>query len=262
MTVDVVLDTVPIQLPEERVTADQLLELAKLNPSRELYRASRAGLLPVDKNDQLIVKLGDVFISKEKKHDPFFVLNFSGVAALGALVLSIFSLLFTVTSNRETGERDAVKAAYDRFLEFGRHQAQFPETGHLFVLPDAYPRVSALVGVAVANKTKEERAQLLIKERGMAQYILTHFESTLYDKKAADRFWDTTRANFQNEVLDYFTGRLLRNPRLLWYWDPKGGNLTAEFEKETIEYYNNSVIRNPNSPLTQTPDSKGPLALD
>lgn len=262
MAIDVILDTISISVPEEHVTASQLLELGKQSPSRELYRASRSGLLQTDKSDQFVVRPGDVFISREKKRDPFFVFNFAGIAALAALLVSLGSLAFTVMSNRETGERDAVKAAYDRFLEFGRHQAQFPETTHLFVLPEVCGSTSALVGVAVEKKPKEERALLLLKERGMAQYIFTHFESTLYDKQAADRFWDTTRANFQNEVLGYFTGRLLRNPRLLWYWDPQGGNLAAEFEKGTVQYYNDNVLRHPKSPITQTPDAKGPLALN
>jgi hypothetical protein len=257
MAIDILVDTVSFSAPEERVTGTQLLQLANLKETRELYRASRSGLIEVGKDDQFTIKSGDVFISKEKRREPFFVFNATTIAALIALGVSAFSLIFTVMSNREAGEHEAVKAAYDRFLDFSQQQGQFLETSHLFVLPDSYKTVAALVAAAFNDASPDKRARLLLKERAMANFIFTHFEATFYDEKSADRFWNSSRSAFQKEVLNYFTGRLLRNPRLLWYWDPKGGNLADMYESATIAYYNEHVFNDKAKP--PQPDPHGPL---
>ena len=52
------------------------------------------------------------------------------------------------------------------------------------------------------------------------------------------------RADFLTEVLSYLTGRLLQNPRLLYYWDKDGGNLSVYFEDGTKDHYTKNVLHN------------------
>lgn len=63
------------------------------------------------------------------------------------------------------------------------------------------------------------------------------------------------RKEFLKDVLTYFTGRLLQNPRLLYLWDKNGGQLCSHYEKETIEYYDKNVLKG-------KMDSIGPYYLD
>lgn len=47
--------------------------------------------------------------------------------------------------------------------------------------------------------------------------------------------------DFLDDVLAYFTERLLLNPRLLWLWSAEGGNMRADFEPPTRAYYDAHV---------------------
>ena len=94
MAIDIVLDTIPISVPDERTTAIQLFQLAKQNTTRELFRATRSGLVRMGSDDQFVVRPGDVFISREGKREPFVVFNLNTIAAVIALLFSAFSLIF------------------------------------------------------------------------------------------------------------------------------------------------------------------------
>jgi hypothetical protein len=122
---------------------------------------------------------------------------------------------------------------------------------HVFVLPGAYESVARDVREAVKISTPEEKARYRLSERAMADYLFSLFEETLYDYRSALAFGDTNRASFEKETLDYFTVRLLRNPRLLYYWDKSGGHLSAEYSPKTIEYYEQHVLNDKVAPLKE-----------
>ena len=144
------------------------------------------------------------------------------------------------------------------FLELTKLPESDPAMGHLVVMPDRYEVVERLVSRSAAGSTDAERAALLIRERFIANYIFTLFEYALYQRSRASWFSPEKRA-FSEEVLNYFTSRVLRNPRLLWYWSSQGGGLSTYYEISTRQYYDDRVLHNSADPLQQRPDPLGPF---
>jgi hypothetical protein len=142
-------------------------------------------------------------------------------------------------------------------------QLNTPEAMHVFVLPNVYYKVACDVKRAVIESQPADMARFRLKERAMADYIFSIYEYTVLDYLAAQSFMgDSRRAKLDEETLTYFTEDLLRNPRLLWYWNPTGGRLAAEYRHETVGHYKDHVLMNPNKPLTEKTDSVGPLGDD
>ncbi len=141
----------------------------------------------------------------------------------------------------------------------GRTELSVPETTHIFGLPDSYDSAYAQVRESESGIGAAQRSLLVIKERAMADYIFALFEYTLYDFQSASKFGNQERALFEKDVLDYFTGKPLRNPRLLWYWDERGGKLSSEYEAKTRQYYADHALHDPQAPLIEKSDPKGPL---
>jgi hypothetical protein len=108
--------------------------------------------------------------------------------------------------------------------------------------PDSYDMVSHQVKLAATGLSDADKAKMRLKERAFADYIFSTFEYPLYQLERSNAFFDAPKAHFMQEVVDYFTGRLLRNPRLLYFWSSTGGNLSREYETWTNNYYNQHVL--------------------
>lgn len=67
------------------------------------------------------------------------------------------------------------------------------------------------------------------------------------------------RERFLQEVLDYLTGRLLRNPRLLYLWSKSGGNLQVFFEELTRKHYNDHILKDLGEGISGNVDAAGPF---
>jgi len=59
----------------------------------------------------------------------------------------------------------------------------------------------------------------------MADYLFSVFEANLIDYQSSSALQEPKRREFEKGVLDFFTVKLLRNPRLLYYWD--GGKVVS-----------------------------------
>ena len=95
----------------------------------------------------------------------------------------------------------------------------------------------------------------------MADYLFSIYEYMVLDYNASRSFFgDDRRAEEDRKAILYFTNDLLRNPRLLWYWNPKGGQLESEYRQETKEHYDEHVRKTPGKSLQE--DETGPLADD
>src|SRR5208282_4018412 len=104
-------------------------------------------------------------------------------------------------------------------LDLTKMPANQTEVAHLVALPNKYDEVSLLVSRTFVGSSEKDLAVAMLKERFIANYIFTLFEEALYQKdRAANELVNSAKSKFNQEVLDYFTGRVLRNPRLLWYW--------------------------------------------
>ena len=186
-------------------------------------------------------------------------IDFSRITSLIALVISIISLSYSYISSRESSASDAVKTSYSIFLDMSKMQQQNSKVMHVFALSNVYPEVARRVHAATKDLSDAEKNQLILAERSLADYIFTTFEYSLYEHKVAEQFHDTAKAKFLQEVLDYFTTRQLRNPRLLYYWNRDGGGLSVEYEDWTNKYYDEHVLHDKNQPLVETPDPTGPI---
>lgn len=200
--------------------------------------------------------------ANESEHDispdpkaPFAVkFKVSELLSLLALAFSIYSAQSTWRFSSDTISVQAIKGAYDTFYDINRMQLANPDVSHMFATPENYSTVISQVTETMVGTSVKEQSLLRLKERAVALALFTIFERNLYEWKQAEAVGDSKRAVFLQEVLNYFTGRLLRNPRLVYYWKLTPGGLATYFETSTQQYYQT------NAELpTLVPDYIGPF---
>jgi hypothetical protein len=183
-----------------------------------------------------------------------------GLLPVIALILSILSTIFSVFTFQENSSDEAIRSQYQLFLDLTKLPASETAIAHLVALPSKYDEVSSLVSRAFQGSSEKEIAAAMLKERFIANYIFTLFEETLYQKnRAANQVINSAKSKFSQEVLDYFTGRALRNPRLLWYWAANGGGLSEYYEVSTQKYYRDRVLSVQDGQPLPIPDPVGPI---
>lgn len=178
-----------------------------------------------------------------------------------ALVVSGFSAYSSYTSSRDTAKSQVIQQSYEGFYQLTRLQLENWQLSHMFALPDQYDGVTKLVETSFRSLDSNQQAELVLKERAIADIIFSMYEQAFYQLNQANEARDTTRASFLQEVINYLTGRLLRNPRLLYYWSESGGRLASSYEDATRKHYESNVLHNPRLPLQQSPDPAGPLVV-
>ncbi len=154
-----------------------------------------------------------------------------------AFAVSAYALYVSRTEARKARDEDTVRSSYDEFEQLGRLRMDHWRASHLFETPDNYAQVKYHLAIALAPLTEAAHSQLLLSERAVAIVIFDLFEETCYQHERAEKQGDRDRVDFLKTVLDYFTGRLLANPRLRWLWSAHGGNMRAFFEPQTVELY-------------------------
>ena len=182
--------------------------------------------------------------------------------ALIALTVSLTSAYFTIKNSRDNSTQQAIDNTYKTFYDICITNLANWDLLHLYTVPESYDSVKANIHLAISPLTKEKRAQYLLKERAFANYLLGVFEQILYQYNQSKESGNSKRADFLKDVLDYFTGRVLRNQRLLYLWDVNGGKLSIYYEDGTKEYYNRNVLNDKKHPLMFKQDPVGPYYLD
>jgi hypothetical protein len=158
------------------------------------------------------------------------------LAILGGL-LGIFNYMTAKDLAAENSGYEALKNSYAKYYDLGRELLRAPEVSHIYALKGSYQAVVNDVRVHMQDADKKTKAHGRLLERAMADYIFTAFEETLLDYRMAQDSGDQKRTQIDEDRLAYFTGDLLRNPRLVWWWWEDGGGLVEEYTKETREYY-------------------------
>ncbi len=161
-----------------------------------------------------------------------------------ALFLSMFSFYTSEKAQRDVARVDVIKTEYGLFHDLAQIQLQYPMMEHLLSSSgEAYDLNVAAVKAASASIPELERAKLRLQERAVAHYIFTTYEESFY-------LWqqsvgtDQRRAELAQDDLLYFNDTLCNNPRLLWYWDSKGGGkLSREFAVDLRNYYKENVLK-------------------
>jgi len=178
------------------------------------------------------------------------------ILSVSALAVSLITISHESLEHSDSLTSDVIRNAYSDFLTLCDLRAQYPKQSHIFETPENYEWNKALVVQATATElaNPEERARLQLEEAALAQRTLAMFEHSYYQWQHAVETADRPRVEFLKAVLDYFTARVLTNPRLLWYWSPAGANLSEHYETSTREYYDKNV-----RPAGRPMDAYGPF---
>ena len=183
---------------------------------------------------------------------------FPHIIAVAALVISIISATFTYRSYTDLASSEAIREQYQDFYQLAQVQAENAQLAHIFTLSDKYDEVFKQVKESASGLSGEERLKMILKERSLAMYIFTVFEHLVYQSYRVQSFGDQKRITFYREMLEYFTTKLLRNPRLLYFWDESGGSLGQHYEVYTRDYYTAHVLQGV-SPINKFADIVGPF---
>lgn len=163
------------------------------------------------------------------------------LVALASASLAGYSLYVSRRSEAHIRTIEAVTTLYDEFDALGQLRVDNWELAHLLELPENYESAWNNVRLAVGPLDDMRQHELLIRERAVANRIFSLFEQVHYYATQAKQEKRTERLAFLGEVLEYFTGRLLCNPRLRYIWDPDGGNAAAYFEPDVLDLYRRSI---------------------
>lgn len=182
----------------------------------------------------------------------------AAIMALFAVAISISGVIISKRFHTDSSKTSILEKQYNAFNELGMMRIEHHTLNHLFEVPENYAKTLLLVIDALNNPSKEKIAETTLKERALAMYTFQVFEHTHYQYLHSKKLEDNDRLEFLKEVLEYFTGRLLNNPRLLYFWSKKGGNLCVYFEQTTIDYYENNLLTKKDEILTSM-DRNGPF---
>lgn len=177
------------------------------------------------------------------------------LTACVAVLISVYGALRAVHAHHETLATETVVQLYGHFQTLSDLRMANWELSHLFELPSNYDEVSRSLAVALGPLSEARQEELLLKERAIALRIFDLFEQVLYQKTTADRYHDPARREFLQSVLDYFTGRWLRNPRLVHLWRTA---MSESYETATIAYYDRHVVDAIVAPEVLRLDAAGP----
>jgi hypothetical protein len=194
---------------------------------------------------------------RKSKRDP--LLTPALIVSIVALLASVISIYLNLASTRDSTKSQAIREAYGTFFDLARLQLGNPQQSHLFAVPRQYPEVRSAVAASVQGLSSAQKVELSLKERAVADYVFTLYEQNLYLRRQADAAGDEGRSQFLGEVEAYLTGRLLRNPRLLFYWRADGGGLSDLYEEDTKKHHREKVATDKQVPLTEPEDAAGPF---
>jgi hypothetical protein len=172
-----------------------------------------------------------------------------------AVVVSIAAAWVSLHAQREVIRSETVTATFEGFRRVSELRVSCWQAAHVLETPENYDRTVGLLRTALADTAPAEIAEMLVRERAVAIAVVQIFEESVFQYEHATRLRDAGRARFLEDVLGYYTERLLLNPRLLWLWAPEGGNMRADFEPATRSYYDAHVQVPKGAPV----DSVGPF---
>jgi hypothetical protein len=179
------------------------------------------------------------------------------VISVLALATSVGSAYYVSMQHGDTEQATLLRQTYSDFAELNDVSIDNWESVYMFALPDQYESLVKSIGDVIARRSDSEKAQLKLRERAIAEAVFTRYEHAYYQWQHATHVGDKARETFLLQVLQYFTKKLLRNPRLLWYWSEHGANLRAHFEADVTRYYDEQVLKDHANQIVKSPDAIG-----
>jgi len=155
-----------------------------------------------------------------------------------ALTLSVVTIYLGYRNRRRDVPFDVIPKSYERYYDMNRIELQYPHLTHLFVTYDKYQQIKSLVVQSTHDLDNEKRSAYLLQERAVVDLLMSYYEQILYQ-------WESTgdkEREFVASIIKYFEGRLLRNPRVIWWWQADCGGLETSYEDDTRKRWKKNVL--------------------
>jgi hypothetical protein len=174
-----------------------------------------------------------------------------------AFLISLVSLAQSCTSANDAAYMAAIQTAYQGYNDLTEKQIEEWQLSHLFALPEEYGNVKKNITDSITPLDGAKRAELLLREQAIAEFIFNEYEKTFYELKHVTTFKDSNRIKFFEDTMDYYRNQLLRNPRLLYYWPKLKQGFTDEVQKD----YDENIAKKLGKPVNESEDSLGPFIV-
>lgn len=181
----------------------------------------------------------------------------SHIISLIAIVMSLGTLSLNEYRRVKDNRFALISKSYDRYYEMNRLQIDKWHLSHLFATPDQYEKVKSRVQEALGQLDPKKRAEYLIQERATADFIFMFYEQT----RAQWAYTQDSDRDYVREVLEYLNGRLLHNPRLVYWWLKSGGGLESSYDAPLKDDWNANVYAKVKAAAGNWCDPSGPFGL-
>lgn len=117
-------------------------------------------------------------------------------------------------------------------------RVEHPEISHMMAIPAESNTADPWINyrdfkIKVANFIKQSKDpisadQLYLEESAIALHIFDIYEQTLFQWKTSIEAGDSARSIDLKMLINYYEGRMLRNPRLRYHWHHGGSDILEE----------------------------------
>jgi len=148
------------------------------------------------------------------------------IVAAAAVIPTLFLTWWT---HRQRSTFEMIDRLYSLCHILQSHMLHEWRISHLFCIgTDVYLETTRRIRSSVTDEAV--KAELGVEERQFAIHIFVIYEQIFYQWQNSSNRLERGRSRFLVEMMEYFTDRLLRNPRLMAYFadDPTGRTLHLE----------------------------------
>jgi hypothetical protein len=167
----------------------------------------------------------------------------------------------------DSATQQIVHNQYELCRVLDQLRVEHPEISHMLALPSQDPASppwanyeifkrkvrSALTAESKTPAT--DRDKLYLQEHAVALHVFDIYEQTVIQWQAASVAGDQERAEILKMLVDYYEGRMLRNPRLRYHWNHGGSDM---LEESTRRRYSANVLDKKRFPSDWT-DATSPI---
>jgi hypothetical protein len=178
------------------------------------------------------------------------------LGVVGALV----ALTLTWRAHAERTTFEMIERLYALWYSLQSEACRDWYLAHLLCIgTEEYDRVTNRIRQQLGQDTGKQ-GEYLIKERLFVIHILMIYEQVYYQWRHSSLVFHRRRRRFLAEVLSYFTGRLLQNPRLLHFLQADETGTSLHLEQCSRKYLDRALGQSGEPGMNLIVDHRGPLA--
>lgn len=167
----------------------------------------------------------------------------------------------------DTSTQQIIHDQYELCRVLDQLRVEHPEISHMLALPSQDPSTPTWASYELFKRkvrsafntrspiSASERDKLYLQEHAVALHVFDIYEQTVIQWQAASEAGDKERAGILKMLVDYYEGRMLRNPRLRYHWNHGGSDM---LEKATRARYSATVLDKKKFPSDWT-DQTSPI---